>query len=1350
MNAITPDIRGAGGGSKKGGGKDASNTLQSRARARMVELISEGEIEGLVDGLKSIYFDQTPVVAQNGTVNLKGVIYEERTGTPDQPHINGSPYVETPIAVETEVTFDNGPVTRTIFEENADALRVIVRIPSLFKSTDDGMKTASVAYKVEVRPFGGAWTTAATKVLNKQKCVSPYQIAHRIELPAGGCPWDVRVVRLTEDSDDDKKQNETWWDSYVILVEGKFTYPNSALVFLDVDSEEFGSNVPARSFHVRGLKVHVPSNYDPFTRTYTGIWNGTFQVAWTNNPAWVFYDLIVNDRYGLGEFVDIARVDKWGLYRIAQYCDEMVFTGFRDINGDKTYEPRFQFNGVINSRKEAYDVLRDIASAFRGMAFWSLGQIFAVADIPADPVKLVSPANVIGGAFKYSGTGMAARHSVALVSWNNPSDFYRPAVEPVISDEALRKWGWRDTPYQAVGCTSRGQAHRLGRWILDVEQNENETVEYTCSFDHMDVRPFDIIQIADPRKAQFRNGGRIAGVNPDRTIVTLDAPVSFVAEESHVFSVELPDGSVVSKTVIAFQEVTDGKAGKVVLDTALSDTPVTGAMWVIGSLSAQPRQYRVLTVQETDKHLFRVTALFHDPNKYVRVEDETDLEPIRYTRPRDSIAKVINPLAVQTTYFQNGVAQTKLILSWTPGDDFMAARYSVTADTPDGPVDYGQTSLTTIEIDNAAPGEWSFFIVAVGYNGLRSDALQYDFVTTGWEATVAPSITGLTLVNGNAGEFVGGDAEIAWTNNFAGAPADAGNPFYRRNTVDVYDAGVVPNVLLRSEVSLTPSYVYSLDKNAADAAELSRPLARKLRFDVTLTDTMDRVSGVATLTVENPAPATPVVSVQAGFEQIFISWSGATDTDYAGTLVWVEAGPGFDPATTEPVFRGTGGAFSYHAGDAIPYYIRVGHYDRFALFPANISSEVSVTPSDLEVDTTPPDVPAGLTLSSRIETIEGVDQRVILTAGWTAATASDFAYYEIQIKENTGNYVGLQTGINRHEWTVLPGQVFTAKLRAVDAFGNASAYCEPVTHTAGVDTIPPAVPTGLTAIPGFELLWLKWNKNTETDFAFYELYEGTSATAPTVGAAATFKTQADQLSRTGLPAGAKRYYWIRAVDRSGNKSAWSASIEATTFGIQATDLEGLEVPNFSIVDAFGNAVFGGDGRIGPTAYVDLSGNNVLLSTVAANSLIPSIHFVGTFATAPTEASLGDDWVQNAVYKNSTDGKSYILTGSPLAWQLYLESGTNFQLTIESSNGQIFRVGQAQNTTLSARLFKNGAEVTEVTPANWFRWRRVSIIPQSPPNDDATWNSLYATGYKQVNINVDAVNARATFFADIIS
>lgn len=1061
MTAHFPRIVGS-----KGGTSDAKNTLQSKALVRIVEVISEGECVGLVDGLKSVYFDKTSIIAPDDAVNFKGVTVETRPGTPDQTHITGSPYVETLVNVNTEVTFDNGPVVRTITETNADSVRLIATIPQLYKSTDDGMKTFKVTYAFDVRPFGGEWVTKVFKEIRNEKCVSPTQFAHVVDLPAGGAPWDVRMRRISVDETDDKKQNETYFDSYVILVKGKFTYPNSAIAFLDIDSEHFGSSIPERSYRWRGIICEVPTNYDAIAHTYTGIWDGTFKRSWTSNPAWVLRDILINNRYGLGDLIDIATIDKWGLYQIAQYCDEMVPSGFSDINGNKIYEPRFQFNGVINSRKDAYQVIRDIASAFRGITFWSIGQIFAVADIPSDPVKLVSPANVIDGHFEYSGTALSARHSVALVKWNNPDDFYAPATEPVIDDTAIERYGWRETSYQAVGCTSRGQAHRLGRWILDVEQNETETVQYTCSFDHMDVRPFDIISIADPRKAQFRNGGRVREI-PALNQIIVDAPIEVVDGDDYIFSVELPDGLVQSLNVTSFIDLVDDKAAGVVLDGLLNAEPVAGAMWVIASQSAVPRQYRVLTIQETDKHLFKITALFHDPNKYARVEDETVFQPIRYSKPRDSIKPPINPNAVQSTWFADGVANNKILLSWTASDDFMAIRYNVYAETPEGLVDYGEMTGTSLEIGEVFAGTYEFKIVAISLAGYRSPELLYTFEAQGWEATDLPVVSGLKLTNGVANVFTGTDAEISWVNTF-GTATTGNNPFYKRNNVEVYDATETTPVLLREDVVFTPSYVYTIDKNRHDADELGRSPARKLKFVVTVTDTLDRTSSSVELTVENPAPATPVVSIQAGFEQIFISWSGSVDTDYAGTLVWVDQSTGFDPAITAPVFNGTGGAYSFPAPDAVPYYIRVGHYDRFSLMPANISSEVTATPSALEVDTIPPEVPVGLALDSHVETVAGVDQRVVLSASWTAATEDDFAYYEIQIKQNTGNYVGFQTGINSHEWSVLPSQSFTAKVRAVDAFGNASAYCTPVTLISDdSDTLAELINAGSTTIePG--------------------------------------------------------------------------------------------------------------------------------------------------------------------------------------------------------------------------------------------------------------------------------------------
>ncbi|MBA8881736.1 TipJ family phage tail tip protein [Phyllobacterium myrsinacearum] len=1059
---------GGGGGGKKGGGSsDAKNTLQSKARARLVEVYSEGPCEGLVDGLKSIYFDQTAVTAPNGEQNMKGITFEERKGTPDQTHVTGSPYVETPEQVEAQVTFNNGPIVRTIVEENADAVRVIVRIPSLFRQTDEGMKTNSVSYAVDVRPFDGAWTEKVVNKIEKEKTISAYQIAHRIDLPINGSPWDIRVRRITPDSDDEKIQNETWFDSYVVLVEGKFTYPNSAFVFMDIDAELFGSSIPARSYHVRGLKVNVPSNYDPITRTYAGVWNGTFKIAWTSNPAWVFYDLLINDRYGLGEFIDPNGIDKWGLYQIARYCDENVFSGYKTAQGVKIMGPRYQFNGVINSRKEAFEVLRDVAATFRGMSFWNVNQIFAVADLPSDPQKLVSPANVINGDFTYSGTAISARHSVAIVNWNDPNDFYRPATEVVINDEMLKKYGWKETKYQATGCTNRGQAHRIGRWILDVEQNETETVNYECSFDHIDVRPFDIIAIADPRKAAYRNGGRLAGVDISGTKITFDAPFQFIAGETHYLSAVLPDGNVVTKQVGAWTEVTDGHALGATLTTPFSPLPIVGAMWAIASASARPRQYRVLNIEESDKNKFKITALFHDPNKYARVEDETLLEPIRYTRPPNSIKAPTNLKAQQSRSYENGAPKNRILFGWTPADDFMATRYRVYASTPDGKIDFGETAQTSIDVDNVVDGLYIFAVEALGYNGLRSQPAVLEFHAEGFGASEMPSIENLVLANGVSGTFPGSRVELTWDNKFPGSTA-ANNPFFLRNNVKVYDATKTPEALLRNEVVLVPSYTYDIDKNMADTSALGRIPARRLRFEVTVSDVFERTSLPKTITVENPAPGVAVVQVQAGFAQIYVSWQPNFDLDYAGTAVWLEKNSGYNPQETEPKFSGRGGAYVFKTDETVPFYVRVGHYDSFSRIPENVSSEFMITPLSLDLDTEPPAVPSGLTLTSRVDTVEGVAQRVLLQATWNAAEEKDFAYYDVRIREGQGNYVSMTTAENRYEWSVKPETEYTVTVRGVDMLGNQSTYAGTATHkTIECDEIADLINGGSTSInPG--------------------------------------------------------------------------------------------------------------------------------------------------------------------------------------------------------------------------------------------------------------------------------------------
>ena len=659
-----PAIEGRKGG--KGGApppgvppQEAPNTLTSIATARVIDVISEGEIVGLVDGAKSIFLDSTPLQDQSGDYNFQGFSYEERFGLPDQDHISGYAQTESEIAVGVEVT-NPTPVTRTVTDPDLDAVRVKIRIPALQKtdSTTGDTQPTSVSFDISVKPFGGVYSTAVNGTISG-KTTSPYERSYRIEMPSGGAPWDVRVTRITADSTTSTLINATFWSSYTEVIDAKLTYPDTAMVAVSVDAEQFGTTVPQRAYEIKGLKVQIPSNYFPGDPPqYVGIWDGTFKTEWSDNPAWVLYDLVTNNRYGLGDVVDPTQVDKWGLYTISQYCDEMVDDGFGGT------ERRFTFNGVINAREEAYNVVNAIASAFRGMVYWSSGAVYAAQDSPADPVKLVSPANALGGDFNYMGSALKARHTVALVSWNDPADAYKATIAVVENADEIAKLGWRQIDVVAFGCTSKGQATRFGRWILDSERVETETVTYRAALDHADVRPGDIIALADPAYAGVRFGGRAASATT--TQITLDGAVTLESGETYTLSVVLPDGTLED------QPVTTGPGSVSVLDlaAALSDTPLVGAMWVLTASNVEPRKFRVLAVREVEKNIFEVTALFHDPTKFDRVEQNLILEEPDYSALPTGPLGTPSDLTTTEYLYQAGPAvKSAVTFSWTAPSD---------------------------------------------------------------------------------------------------------------------------------------------------------------------------------------------------------------------------------------------------------------------------------------------------------------------------------------------------------------------------------------------------------------------------------------------------------------------------------------------------------------------------------------------------------------------------------------------------------------------------------------------------------------------------------------------------------
>jgi predicted phage tail protein len=727
-------VRGAGGGGKGGGGGqtarapvEAPNDLRSIATARVVDIVSEGEIEGFGTEIpgQSVAFEDTLLQNADESFNFSNVQLAALAGLPDQSPLPGFAAAESEVVVGVEVTKDNplgsgsgdGAVVRQIADANVDAVRVTLRFPALTSqnTTTGDLNGTSVAIRIDVQADGGSYETYVSDTV-QGKTTSAYERSYRVDLPAGGAPWNVKVARVTADNLSANIQNKTFWSSYTEIVDHRLIYPDSALIGLAVDAQSFGGRVPRRRYYIKGIKLKVPSNYDPETREYDGIWDGTFQIAWSDNPAWVLYDLLTNPRYGLGESIDASQVDKWGLFEIAQYCDALVPDGFGGT------EPRFTFNYWISSREEAYKVIQGIASAFRGLTYWATGSVFAAADMPADPMFLVAPANVVGGLFNYSGAGLKARHTVALVTWYDPADGCRPAVEVVEDPEGIDRFGWRQAEVAAYGCTSRGQAIRFGRWILDSERHETETVSYTASLDHLfgaegrPVMPGMIVHIADPAYAGVRYGGRVASATVDA--VTLDKSVDLQAGETYSLSVVLPDATIETIAVTNGP----GESAVMALDSPLSQAPAANALWVLTGTDAAPRPFRVLAVRETDKHLFEVTALFHDATKYDRVEQNLTIDPPSFTAlPAGPILPPSGLSIAEYLYLVQASIKSAVTLSWEPSPDPRVMLYEIQAAPPGE--EYRAVDirgLNSVDIQDTRVGTWRFRVRSLASGGQPS------------------------------------------------------------------------------------------------------------------------------------------------------------------------------------------------------------------------------------------------------------------------------------------------------------------------------------------------------------------------------------------------------------------------------------------------------------------------------------------------------------------------------------------------------------------------------------------------------------------------------------------------------
>lgn len=732
-------IVGSGGGGKGGGGSartpvESPDSLHNTSYAAVLDIISNGETAGPAHPdtpLRDIYLDGTPIQNADGSLNFNNVKVEYRVGTVDQEHIPGFPASANVTGVNREVKTDQ-PFTQLLTNPALSAVRVSLNVPRLVRMVDSGKKAGDrVGYKVEyaidLQVFGGTFKEVLKSSFDG-KTINGYTRTHRIELPSDSKEWTIRVRRLTPETTNSAIEDKMFVQSFAEVVDGKFRHPMTALVGIMIDAEQFQS-IPARAYRWRGMKIRVPSNYDPIARTYSGVWDGTFKRAWSNNPAWIYYDMLTSPLYGLGDRINASMIDRYALYQIAAYCDQQVPDG---MGGQ---EPRFTCNVYLQAQADALRVLNDLTSTFRGMAYWANGQVVASADMPSDPVYTYNDSNVVEGRFEYTGADLSTLKTVALVSWTDPSDFYRQKVEVVNDDEGIRRYGIRKTELVAFGCDSRGQAQRVGLYALYTSRMETGGVAFSVGLDGEVAQPGKIVRIADTKRAGRDIGGRVKQATTTTVTLDRDHPI----KKGDNLTVNLPTGVSETRPVSLVSD-------RVVSVTpAFSMAPTAEAAWSVSADDLTTQLVRIVSVKEGEGITYDIAGVLHHPGKFAAIDTGVRLDPlpVSVVPPRVQTA----PTNIQITQhhtFHQGVTRHSAEITWDASANAVLYDVQWRRDNSDW-INMPRTGTRLVELSDIHSGAYQVRVRAV--NSLDVPSLwAYSDATTldgavGSPATVTSIIT---------------------------------------------------------------------------------------------------------------------------------------------------------------------------------------------------------------------------------------------------------------------------------------------------------------------------------------------------------------------------------------------------------------------------------------------------------------------------------------------------------------------------------------------------------------------------------------------------------------------------------
>lgn len=744
-------------GAKGGGGSahtpvEQADDLLSEAKLKMVLALSEGEIQGDLVA-QQIFLNDTPLANNDGTYNFTGVKWDYRKGTQDQTYLQGMPEIDNESSVGIEVKAAT-PWTRQFSNLTLDAVRIKFSLPTQYQYKNSGDMVGTVTeYAIDLSTDGAAYQTVVNGKFDG-KTTSDYQRDHRIDLPDAASGWTIRVRRITPDSTSTKLVNGFKVFSFAEVIDSKLRYPNTALLYIELDSSQFNGSVPKTTCKPKGKLIRVPTTYDPVTRTYSGTWMGDFKIAYSNNPAWIFYDLVLDEIYGMGNRVDASMVDKWALYSIAQYCDVPVSDGAGGT------EPRFTCNVYIQSQQDAYTVLRDLAAIFRGITFWGNDQIFVRADIPQDDVDFTyHSANVVDGMFTYAGGSYKNRFSSCQVSWSDPINHYSDTIESVYEADLVARYNWNETQLTAIGCTSQSEAHRRGRWVI-LSNAKDGTVSFGVGLDGYIPMPAEIIGIADPFRAGKTNGGRISAVNGNN--ITVDRVADYGIGDRMV--VNLPDGTAQTRTISAVSA--DKKTFTVA--TAYRMAPVSGAVWAIDSDNLAIQYFRITSISSNDDGTFTVAGVQHDPNKYRYIDDgvKVDSAPITVT-PINVLKAPLNIVVTEVDYIAQGLTVASLQASWDKVEGAINYTAQWRKDNGDW-VNVGKTSAQGFTVQG----------IYAGVYDVRVRAISAVDVSSPWGYANSTALNGKVGKPGTPVNLLASD-NVVWNINVTWAfPAGSGDTAY--------------------------------------------------------------------------------------------------------------------------------------------------------------------------------------------------------------------------------------------------------------------------------------------------------------------------------------------------------------------------------------------------------------------------------------------------------------------------------------------------------------------------------------------------------------------------------------------